>query len=91
MNHKAWIMRERVEDLGRLSVILHNLLDHALFDEANLPRRCKDWPEWWEAMSEENKHDWIHETIYRLEDVQEKILIAKEIANGQDLLNEPEL
>lgn len=84
-------MRERVEDLGRLSVMLHNLLDHSLFDESNLPRRCKDCHEWWEAMSKEKRGDALHAMIYGISDVQDKIGEALYIAEGYDRLNQPEL
>ena len=82
-------MRERVEDLGRLAVLLDNLLEHKLFDESNLPRRCKDCHEWWEAMSEDKRDDALHSIIYGIDDVKDKICEAISIARGQDYLNDP--
>lgn len=81
-------MRHRIEDLGRLSVLLNTLLDHQLFDESRLPRRNKDYDEWWAAKTEDQKDDALREFIYGIDDVRERLLEMLLIANGQDECNE---
>lgn len=81
-------MRERVEDLGRLAVMLRNLLDHRLFEEDFAPRRSKDYSEWFSQLSEDKKDDILHEWVYGLDTVKEKISEMLDIAEGTDPLNE---
>jgi len=81
-------MRHRVEDLGRLAVMLRNLLDHSLFDEASLPRRSKDYLEWFSELSEEKKDDVLHAWVYGINDLSEKLYEMLDIAEATDRLNE---
>ena len=50
-------MRQRIEDLGRLAVLLKHLLDHQLFNKEFLPGRPKDYDEWFERLSEDKKDE----------------------------------
>jgi len=83
-------MRQRIEDLGRLSILLRVLLDHDLFDKDLLPNRSKDYSAWFSHMSEEKKDEMIHSWIYGIEDIREQIHLMLEIADGEDHLNEYE-
>lgn len=80
-------MRERVEDLGRLAVMVKHLMDHDLFDER--PQRNKDFAEWFMEQSDETKEAWVHAIVYKIADVEEKLGDIWEIATGQDYLNDP--
>lgn len=79
-------MRQRVEDLGRITVMVSNLMRHELFDER--PRRNKEFAEWFEEQPQEFKEEWLHSTVYRISEVEEKLGDIYEIATGQDYLNE---
>ena len=81
-------MRHRVEDLGRLAVLIRNLLDHPLFDDDLLPRRPKDYWEWFSSLPEEKKEEILHSWVYGIENLSEKLYEMLEIAEGKDLLNE---
>lgn len=83
-------MRQRLEDLGRLAVLLRHLLDHELFaDEGRLrPRRPKDYGEWFEPKTEDQKDDILRAWAYGIEDMSEKLYDMLSIAEGTDSLNE---
>lgn len=81
-------MRQRIEDLGRLAVMLQNLLDHGLFEEEFAPRRNKDYAEWFEHLSSDKKDDVLHEWVYGIDNIKEKIYQMLSIAEGTDPLNE---
>lgn len=80
-------MRQRVEDLGRIAAMTHTLTSHELFDDR--PCRNKDFVSWFEEQTEEFREEWLHNTVYRIKDVEEKLYEIWEIATGQDYLNEP--
>lgn len=77
--------RERVEDLGRLLVLLDNLAEHQVFD--NIPMGAKRFQEWFFSRSEQEKGDIIHSIGYGLQSLKEGILGCWEIAVGDDDLN----
>jgi hypothetical protein len=83
-------MRHRLEDLGRLSVLLRNLIDHELFnDDGGLrPRRPKDYDEWFASKSEDQKDDLLRAWAYGLEGINNQLYDMLSIAEGTDLLNE---
>jgi hypothetical protein len=81
-------MRERVEDLGRISVLLKNILDGELLDETNRPWRPKDSLEWFETMDKEKQQDFIHNTAYRIQELEQDLYEILSIAEGTDFLNE---
>lgn len=80
-------MRQRVEDLGRLAVMLHNLLDHKLFDEDHLPSRPKDYWEWFSELSDDRKDEILRSWVYGIDDIKNNIYEMLSIAEGTDLLN----
>lgn len=79
--------RNRLEDLGRVMVMLENLLDHPLF-ENQYWHRPKDANEWFGKQSEEKKDDVIHEIAYALEGFDFKIHDILSICRGTDDLEE---
>lgn len=81
-------MRQRVEDLGRLAVLIRDLLNHSLFDDNSLPRRPKDYPECFFQLSEDQKHEVLRSWAYGIQDLNEKLHDMLSIAEGTDPLNE---
>lgn len=85
-------MRQRVEDLGRLSILIRNLLDNALFDNEDLhPRRSKDYAEWFDSKTDDQKDDILRAWVYGMEDIGYKLHDMLSIAEGSDSLNESKL
>lgn len=82
-------MRHRLEDLGRLAVLIDNLLEHKLFNDPNLrPDRPKDYREWFESKTKDQKDDILRAWAYGIESVRDKILDLWSIARGTDPLND---
>ena len=83
-------MRHRLEDLGRLTVLIQNLLDYELLSShSNLrPSRAKDWDAWLTSKTEEQKDDIFHSWAYGMESIRERLYEMLEIAEGADRLNE---
>lgn len=81
-------MRQRVEDLGRLAVLLEHLLDHQLFNEEFLPHRPKDYDEWFEQLSEDKKDEVLRSWVYGIENLKDQLYEMLAIAKGIDSLNE---
>lgn len=81
-------MRERVEDLGKISVMLKNIIDSELLEEANRPWRPKDANEWFEQKTDEQKEDFIHDLSYRLQELEFTLYEILSISEGTDTLNE---
>jgi hypothetical protein len=82
-------MRQRIEDLGRLSVKLQSLFDDEVFHIYN--GRRKDFIGWFNDQTEEKRHDILHELIYGLERLHEGISDCCCIADGNDDMNEESL
>lgn len=81
-------MRQRIEDLGRLAVMLKELAQHEIFNDR--PCRNKDYCDWFSKQSEEQRDDIIHSWVYQLDSLNEKLWEMVEIAEGNDILNKPE-
>ena len=82
-------MRQRVEDLGRLSILIRSLLDHELFEDGiRRPRRPKDYAEWFESQTDDQKDDILRAWAYGIENISEKLYEMLSIAEGTDMLNE---
>jgi len=80
-------MRQRIEDLGRLSILLRVLLDHTLFEKDLLPSRPKDYPTWFSDMQEDEKDELIRNWVYGIEDIKDQLHFMLEIADGGDVYN----
>ena len=79
-------MRERVEDLGRVAVLIDNVIDHDLFEEYLV--RPKEFAEWFSNQTEDKKYDILHRYAYGRQDVLDLLYKIREIARGEDILNE---
>jgi hypothetical protein len=80
-------MRQRIEDLGRLTAMLNTLLDHPLFEDR--PFRNKEFLDWLAEQSEEKRDDFLHQIPYRIDDIRDELYKLLEISEGTDLLNQP--
>ena len=78
-------MRDRLEDIGRILILLENALNLDIFDE--FPCRNKDFVEWVEELSEEKREEVLHPIPYKIQELQEKLYEMREIASGLDRLN----
>lgn len=81
-------MRERIEDLGRIAVMVEHLMKHELFNER--PCRNKDFTDWFFKRTQDDQEEWLHTAIYQIAHVKELIDDLWEVATGQDYLNQPE-
>jgi hypothetical protein len=83
---KEVFMRDRREDLGRIAVLLSNVLDHEIFREDRM--RAKDFPEWFRSQDSDKQWEILNRFAYGLESVQWALGDISEIALGQDMLND---
>ena len=81
-------MRQRVEDLGRLAVMIDQLLDIDVFDkyETIRPKRIQ---EHYDSLSDEKKHQLLSDYAYGLEEIRSTLYSLRDIALGQDYINAP--
>lgn len=77
--------RERVEDLGRVSVLIRNVLELDIFDLYQ--GRNKDFPEYFACLSDDQKYDLLRKIIYGIEELENLLGTVSEIADGCDVLN----
>jgi hypothetical protein len=82
-------MRERIEDLGRLCVMIDKLLEHDVF--SLITCRDKDFVDVFCEMKEEQKDDLLHSIAYGISGVRDELYNMLAIAQGSDLLNDREL
>lgn len=84
-------LRSRLEDLGRICVLLENLLDiHEEFYDIYSGRN-KDFVGWFDQLEKERKDEILRSLIYDRFNLQENIYKILEIAKGSDPLNEQEI
>ncbi len=83
-------MRQRIEDLGRLAVLLQNLLEQELFagEGRFRPLRPKDTWDWFQTKTDDEKEDILRSWAYGIEAISEKVYEMLSIAEGTDPLNE---
>jgi hypothetical protein len=80
------VKRERLEDLGRIRVLLEKLSEHEIF---NLHHgRNKDFYDWFSVKSEEDKEDFLNKVIYAISYIEEKLSECILIARGHDAITE---
>lgn len=86
-------MRERVEDLGRIFVLIDNILENEVFEERGKlrPYKAKEAASWFAEKTEEEKGDYIHSMAYGIDLIEQKLLEMREICRGEDLLNRDDL
>lgn len=80
-------MRKRVEDLGRICVMVDDILEYDVWEIYH--GRKKDFIDLFREMDEEKQDNLLHTLIYGLDGVKEKLYKISEIAEGTDRLNEP--
>ena len=74
--------RERIEDLGRISVMLDQIYDHPIFELYNgAPKRIH---EWWNTLSEDQRWDFINNVAYGLEAIHFILGDILSIAKGNE-------
>jgi hypothetical protein len=77
------MMKNRLEDLGALRILLDQAFKHELFD---LPRwtRDKDAPDVFFESSKDEQEEFIHKLAYAISDLREKIGEMCVIAEGEE-------
>ena len=81
-------MRQRVEDLGRLSVMIDDILELPVWELFH--GRNKDFVEYFESLEQEKQWDLLHDFIYGLDRLKDELHECLSIAKGWDILNEKE-
>lgn len=79
-------MRKRVEDLGRICVMIDQIFDFGVWDLYQ--GRKKDFVDDFSEMDEEKQDHLLHSFIYGLDEIKEKLSEISSIAEGTDRLNE---
>jgi hypothetical protein len=80
-------MRKRIEDLGRIAVMINNVLDLEVWD-CYFGRR-KDFIDHFRGLDEEKQDTLLHKLIYGLDELKDKLCEISSVAEGTDSLNEP--
>jgi len=83
---KFQMSRDRLEDLGRLSVMIDNILENEIFSEERM--MAKDFPEWFCEQCPEKRETILNRFAIGIQEVENALLNALEIAKGIDVLNE---
>jgi hypothetical protein len=82
-------MRNRLEDLGRLAVMLESMAAHELFEKLSDAKvRPKDFLDRFNLQSQVYQNDFIHDLGYQIESLRGLVYVMLEIANGEDRLNQ---
>lgn len=74
--------RERLEDLGRIRVMLENLSDNDIFEMYY--GRTKDFPEWFREQTSDRQDDILHNVSYGIIEIENKLSECIIIARGHD-------
>lgn len=81
----AKVARQRVEDLGRIAVLLRHVLDLGVFDIPN--GRPKHYPDRFNGLPEEAKDEELLTIAYGIDNIQTHLHEILAIAEGNDDLN----
>jgi hypothetical protein len=73
--------KERIEDLGRLSVMIGEILKNDLFEHFDRPKWAVDK---FVSLNEEQQHELIHTIAYGIEEVQHRLSDCLCIADGDE-------
>lgn len=78
-------MRNRVEDIGRILILLEKVMDHSLFCESRmLP---VDFSEWFYQQSREVQVKLLDGLAFGVDEVENQMMDILKIAKGEDYLN----
>lgn len=83
-------MRNRLEDLGKISVMLSYLAQDEFFDRHS-EVRSKDFAEWFFSQDSEEQENILRKYAYGRENIHHKIYDILSIADGTDPLNSPDM
>lgn len=89
VNHqivKVHMSRERIEDLGRIAVLIDEVLENQLFSEEVILDEVALLSE---DKEESEKVRMIRECVERVSEIHEKLHLVREIAYGEDSHNDP--
>ena len=77
--------KERIEDLGKLSILLSQIYDHDIFDEIERYwKRPKDAFELFHELDEDKQEECIRTIAYGLDEIRDKIAECFNIADGDE-------
>lgn len=74
--------KERVEDLGKLSILLEEMVEEEIFDLIG-NMRCKDYADYFDTLSAEEQHNIAHQLAYNLDELKNKVYKCLAIADGR--------
>ena len=77
--------RDRLEDLGRLTVMIDNIMEHEIFSEERM--MAKDFPDWFCSQCPQKREEILNRFACGIQDVENQLQKALEIAKGIDKLN----
>lgn len=87
-NIKDLHMRHRLEDLGRLTVILDTLSDHDLFSDFEQFGKHHTFEQWLNKQDEEKRSDYLYTIMYQIRYIHDKLCECVCIGKGLDSLAE---
>ena len=76
--------RERLEDLGRLRVLLENIADMDIFSMKHSSVRKKDFVDWFRTQNEDKQNDLIEKMIYGIDAIEDYLSECIVIARGHE-------
>lgn len=79
-------MRDRREDLGRLAVILDNVLENEIFQE-DRSFISESYSSWFFSQTDEKRDEILGRMTLELDNIESQLMIARAIALGIDELN----
>lgn len=79
--------RNRLEDLGRLLVLLENISQSKLFQEFERFSKHYEVNEWLKELTPEKQSDFFHDLRFWVRDLEEQISECVSIARAHDDLN----
>ena len=83
-------MRHRIEDLGRIAVLLQDLLKQEMFNDINRPNRPKDCLDWWSKFDKDKQSEMLYTWSYGIQNIEHAIYEIMSVAEGTDNLNQME-
>jgi hypothetical protein len=77
--------RDRLEDLGRLAVLIENILAHDIFSEDRV--MANDYEKWFESLEGNRRHELMAHMYKSIPEIEYALEEALKIAEGTDILN----